>query len=96
MIGTFPSLSSYALRFCLPFASTCMCESVFACVLYIKSKQKKFLTVESHTCSAILSTTPNIEKLVSDKRIQKVGCKEKWVNQILNLKEKSLLVVFFA
>ena len=77
MIITYPNLSTHAVRFLLPFASTYMCESGFSCLLQIKSKQRNRLAVESDIRCALSSTIPNIEKLVGEKRIQKSGCKEK-------------------
>ena len=56
---------------------------LFSCLLQIKSKQRNRLAVESDIRCALSSTIPNIEKLVGEKRIQKSGCKEKWINHIL-------------
>ena len=75
MVVTYPNLSSHALRYLLPFASTYMCESGFSCLLHIKSKSRNRLAVESDIRCALSSTVPNIEKLVSEKRVQKSGCK---------------------
>uniref|UniRef100_A0A8C3T3A4 HAT C-terminal dimerisation domain-containing protein n=1 Tax=Chelydra serpentina TaxID=8475 RepID=A0A8C3T3A4_CHESE len=70
MTGSCPTLSAHAVRFLLPFASSYMCEMGFLCLLHIKSKQRNQLAVERDIRCALSSTTPNIEKLVSEKRIQ--------------------------
>ncbi|XP_075789009.1 uncharacterized protein LOC142830058 [Pelodiscus sinensis] len=66
------SVSTHSQIF-LPFASTYMCETGFLCLLHVKSKQRNWLAVESDIRCALSGTTPNIEKLVSEKRIQKSG-----------------------
>lgn len=73
MIGTYPNLSSHALRCLLPFASVYMCEGGFSCLLHNKSKQRNRLVVECDIRCTLSSTTPNTEKLVSEKRSQKFG-----------------------
>ena len=58
----------------LQFASTYSCECDFSSLLNIKSKQRNCLeAVESDLRCALSNTTPNIKKLVSNKRIQKFG-----------------------
>ena len=70
MLSAYPDLSSYAIRRLLPFASTYSCKCGFSSLLNIKSKQRNCLeAVESDLCCALCNTTPNIEKLDSNKRI---------------------------
>ena len=72
MLTTYPDISSYTIRRLLPFASTYLCECGFSSLLQIKSKQRNCLeAVESDLRCALSDTTPNIEKLVSEKQIQK-------------------------
>ena len=74
MLSAYPDVSSYAISRLLPFASTYSCECGFSSLLNIKSKQRNCLeAVESDLCCALSNTTPYIEKLVSNKRIQKSG-----------------------
>ena len=74
MLSAYPDVSSYAISRLLPFASTYSCECGFSSLLNIKSKQKNCLeAVESDLRCALSNTTSNIEKLVSNKRIQKSG-----------------------
>ena len=70
MVSSYPNLSEQAIRFLLPFTSTYMCETGFSCLLHIKSKQRNRLAVESDIRCALATTTPNIEKLVRNKRVQ--------------------------
>ena len=72
MLTAYPEVLSYAITRFLPFTSTYLCECGFLSLLNIKSKQRNCLeAVESDLHCALSNTTPNIEKLVSDKRIQK-------------------------
>ena len=72
MLSAYPDVSSYAISRLLPFASTYACECSFSSLLNIKSKQRNCLeAVESDLRCALSNTTPNIEKLVSNKGIQK-------------------------
>ena len=74
MLSAYPDVSSYAISGLLPFASTYSCECGFSSLLNIKSKQRICLeAVESDLRCALSNTTSNIEKLVSNKRIQKSG-----------------------
>ena len=74
MLSAYPDVSSYVISRLLPFASTYSCECGFSSLLNIKSKQRNCLeAVESDLRCALSNTTPNIEKLVSNKRIQKSG-----------------------
>ena len=74
MLTAYPEVSSYAITRPLPFTSAYLCECGFSSLLNIKSKQRNCLeAVESDLCCALSNTTPNIEKLVSDKRSQKSG-----------------------
>ena len=47
LTGSYPNLSTHAVRFILPFASTYMCATGFSCLLHFKSKQRIWLAVES-------------------------------------------------
>ena len=74
MLSAYQDVSSYAISQLLPFASTYSCECGFSSLLNIKSKQRNCLeAVESDLRCALSNTTPNIEKLVGNKRIQKSG-----------------------
>ena len=74
MLTAYPEVSSYTITRLLPFTSTYLCECGFSSLLNIKSKQRNCLeAVESDLRCALFNTIPNIEKLVSDKRIQKSG-----------------------
>ena len=74
MLTAYPKVSSYAITQLLPFTSTYLCECGFSSLLNIKSKQRNCLeAVESDLRCALCNTTPRIEKLVSDKCIQKSG-----------------------
>ena len=74
MLTAYPGISSYAIRRLLPFASTYLCECGFLFLLNIKLKQRNYLeAVESDLPCALSNTSPNTEKLVSDKRIQQSG-----------------------
>ena len=74
MLSAYPDVSSYAISRLLPFASTYSCECGFSSLLNIKSKQRNCLeAVESDLRCALSNTTPNIEKLVGNERIQKSG-----------------------
>ena len=74
MLSAYPDVLSYAIRRLLPFASTYSCECGFSSVLNIKSKQRYCLeAVESDLRCALSNSMSNIEKLVSNKRIQKSG-----------------------
>ena len=74
MLSAYQDVSSYAISRLLPFASTYSCECGFSSLLNIKSKQRNCLeAVESDLRCALSNTTPNIEKLVGNRRIQKSG-----------------------
>ena len=74
ILSAYPDVSSYAISRLLPFASTYSCECGFSSLLNIMSKQRNCLeAVESDLRCALSNTTPNIEKLVSNKCIQKSG-----------------------
>lgn len=63
----------------LLFAPTCICVSVFLCLLHIQSKNSNPFSVKNDIRCALSSATSFIEKLVTEKRIQKSGCKEKYL-----------------
>ena len=72
MLTAYPEVSSYAITQLFPFTLTYLCKCGFSSLLNIKSKQRNCLeAVESNLRCALSNTTPNIKKLVSDKRIQK-------------------------
>ena len=76
LVASYPDISLYAVRWLLPFASTYLCKSGFSFLSNTNSKQRnRLITVESCLRCSLFNTIPNIEKLVSDERIQKSGSK---------------------
>ena len=68
MFSQYPLISKLVLKIILPFSTTYECESGFSSLLTIKSKNRNRLNVEHDLRCALSKTTPQFDKLVSQKQ----------------------------
>lgn len=61
----YPGISSLALKFLLPFATTYLCESGFSTLVNIKTQKQSKLNIEDDMRLALSKTQPRIMNLAS-------------------------------
>ena len=68
MLPSYPTLSRRAIKVLMPYPSSYFCEQSFSTMVVIKTKYRNRLEMEHDMILALSSTSPRIEKLVSEKQ----------------------------
>ncbi|KAE8287511.1 Zinc finger MYM-type protein 6 [Larimichthys crocea] len=66
----YPELGKHALVELLPFGSTYMCEVTFSALTHIKTNKRNRLDVENSLIAAVSTLSPDVAKLMKDKKAQ--------------------------
>ncbi|XP_041075539.1 SCAN domain-containing protein 3-like [Polyodon spathula] len=66
----YPDLGKHALNELLPFGSTYLCEVVFSSMTIIKTKHRNRLSLEKSLITAVVTLSPRLTKLMSEKQGQ--------------------------
>ena len=70
MLSTYPLVPEITIKTLLPFLSTYLCETVFSCLLTIKTHNKNRLDVQHDLRCCLSKTEPRISQLVEKKQLQ--------------------------
>ena len=64
----YPRISEKAIRFLMPFVTTCTCEAAFSTLVYLKNKYRTRLDVEPNLRLKLTSFSPDLKSLCNCKQ----------------------------